>query len=65
MGLTVLFVVGCGKNTGESYTPQIAEKVGIEVLDSEHCETCHTSTEIISAYEKPKTEEEAGEGAGG
>lgn len=65
MGLTVLLIVGCGKTTEVSYAPQTAEKAGIEVLDSNHCETCHTSAEIISAYEKPKTEGESGEGAGG
>lgn len=65
MGLMLVLIAGCGQSTEVSYTSRTAEEAGVEVLDSSYCEGCHTSVDIISAYEKPKTEVDAGHGSGG
>ena len=62
------FLLGCGKQAEdrEKDTPHTAQEAGIETKDSDQCEKCHLSAEMISSYEKPKTEETAqAEGEGG
>lgn len=65
-GLAVLVIAGCSQNGQDvSMTiPRTPEEAGIEVLDSSHCEACHLSAETISSFEKPKTDESAGESGG-
>jgi len=62
------FLLGCGKQAddGEQETQRTAEEAGIETKDSDQCERCHLSAEMISSFEKPKTEETGQvEGEGG
>lgn len=58
LGLTWILLTGCAPKDQKvtASLPRTPAEAGITVLDSSQCENCHLSREIISSFEKPKTD---------